>query len=593
MNDPRVARPDLDTSSSPITYKVRFPAPSTHYVEVEAHVPTGGLERVELMLAVWTPGSYLVREYARHVEGLAAHDAGGRPLQVQKTRKNRWRVECAGAEAIVVSYRVYGREMTVRTNFICEEFALLNGAPTFLTVADGRQRPHDVHIELPGCWRESLTELPAADSTPHHYRAADYDALVDAPIVLGNPAVYSFDVGGVSYALANVGEGGIWDGPRSARDLEGIVREQVAFWDGAPYARYLFLNLITEASGGLEHRASTVLMTSRWKSRTRKGYLEWLGLASHELFHAWNVKRLRPVELGPFEYEAENHTRALWIAEGITTYYGDLMVHRAGLSTRREYLDQLSDRIQELQAAPGRLVQTLQDASFDAWIKHYRPDENSANSRISYYTKGAVVAFLLDMEVRRASNGARTLDTVMRAAFEQYGGERGYTEADFRGLVSEIAGADVAPWLARAVETTSELDYAPALDWLGLRFAAAPPKPDGPQKASLGMVTRSDGGRLVVSEVRRDTPAARAGLDVDDEIVAIDGYRLRAEQLDGRMEMYGPGDRVTVLVSRRERLTSLEATLAAEPSPAWRLEEHTNATGEQRSHLAQWLKARP
>ena len=408
----------------PLVYTLRFPSPRTHYVEVEAVVPTDGREQIEMMLAVWTPGSYLVREYARHLEQVEASSRDGVLLPVEKTRKNRWRIECGRAASLVVRYRVYGREMTVRTNFIGEEFALLNGAPTFLTLADGPERPHEVRIEMPACWRESLTQLPPAGSAPHHYRAADFDALVDAPIVLGNPAVYAFDVDGVRHVLANVGEGGIWDGPRSARDLEAIVREQIAFWGQAPYDRYVFLNLITDASGGLEHLGSTVLMTTRWKSRTRKGYLEWLGLASHEFFHAWNVKRLRPVALGPFQYEAENHTRSLWVAEGITTYYGDLEVHRAGLSSVREYPRTAFSEIDDLQSSPGRLVQTLSQASFDASIKHYRPDENSPNAAASYYTKGALVAFLLDMEIRRASGGARTLDVVMRDAL---GGTRGHT----------------------------------------------------------------------------------------------------------------------------------------------------------------------
>jgi predicted metalloprotease with PDZ domain len=573
----------------PITYTLRFPAPATHYVDVEALVPTDGRGHVELMLAAWTPGSYLIREYARHLEGVEARSPDGDGREVEKTRKNRWRIACGGADAIVVRYRVYGREMTVRTNFICEEFALLNGAPTFLTLADAHVRPHGVRIEMPECWRESVTQLPAADGAPHRYCAADYDALVDAPIVLGNPALYEFEVAGRRHVLANVGESGVWDGPRSARDLEAIVHEQIAFWGCAPYDRYVFLNLITEANGGLEHLASTVLMTSRWKSRTRKGYLEWLGLASHEFFHAWNVKRLRPLELGPFDYEVENHTRGLWVAEGITTYYGDLLVHRAGLSTAREYLDQISGEIQELQTAHGRLVQSLEDASFDAWIKHYRPDENSPNTAVSYYTKGALFAFLLDIEVQRASDGARTLDDVMRIAYARYAGDRGYTGPEFRALVSEVAGADLAPWISRALDSASELDYEPALEWLGLCFRVDPPNPDQPQKAWLGAVTRNDGGRLLVTQVRRDTPAANAGLNVDDEIVAIDEHRIRPEGWDARMEAYRPGDRVSILVTRRERLTRLEATLGAEPRAAWRLEPQHNPTDQQRARLARWL----
>ena len=452
----------------------------------------------------------------------------------------------AAPTAIVVSYRVYGREMTVRTNFICDEFALLNGAPTFLTLADAPGRPHEVRIEMPACWRESVTQLPAAGAAPHHYRAADYDALVDAPIVLGNPALYEFEVDGRTHVLANVGEGGVWDGPRSARDLEAIVREQIAFWGGAPYDRYVFLNLITEAVGGLEHLASTVLMTSRWKSRTRKGYLEWLGLASHEFFHAWNVKRLRPVELGPFDYEAENHTRSLWVAEGITTYYGDLArPPRRTVDGARVPGPALGSRFRSCRPRPG--------VSFRAWRRVVRRLDQALPARRELAEhRGQLLHEGCGRRVsarhrrfERASGGARTLDDVMRARTR---GTRAIAATPDESSVRSSARwparisrrGSRAPWTS-----TEELDYGPALEWLGLRFRVDPPKPDQPQKAWLGAVTRNDGGRLVVTQVRRDTPAANAGLNVDDEIVAIDEHRVRPEGWDARMEAYRPGDRVT------------------------------------------------
>jgi predicted metalloprotease with PDZ domain len=577
-------------TQAPIEYVLRFPAPETHYVEVSAAVPAEGRRAVELMMAVWTPGSYLVREFSRHVEELRARTHDGTPLSVEKTTKNRWRVVTGGAPLIVVTYRVYGREMTVRTNFISSAFALINGAPTFITDADGLSRPHDVRLELPAGWKGSRTALPPSPSgTAHRYRAPDFDTLVDSPIVAGSPAVYEFTVAGRSHVLANVNEGGIWDGSRSARDSETIVAAHAKFWGRVPYDRYVILNLITEAGGGLEHSNSTVLMTSRWRARTRRGYVSWLELVSHELFHAWNGKRLRPAELGPFDYERENYTPSLWIAEGFTEYYGDLLVRRAGLSTDAEYFDRLSTGIEELQGAPGRLVQPLGQASFDAWVKYYRPDENTPNSSVSYYTKGAIVAFLLDMEIRRATRGARTLDDLMRAAYAKYAGSRGYTQEEFRRLATEVAGVDLAPWFAKAVDSTEDLDYSAAFAWLGLRFRVDVPQPDQPQKAWLGAKTRTDGGRLIVTEVRRGTPAAQAGVNVDDEIIAIGDYRVRPDHWDARMEAYGPGQRVSLLVARREQLLRLEVTLGAEPRRSWRLEPDPGATPGQQQRLQAWL----
>jgi predicted metalloprotease with PDZ domain len=574
--------------AEPIRYTVRFPAPQTHYAEVEAVIPAAGRSQIELMMAVWTPGSYLVREFERNVEAVAASAPDGRALVVTKSGKNRWRVVTGGATAVTLRYRVYGRELSVRTNFIESDFALLNGAPTFMTLADGVARPHEVFIVPAAGWTRALTSL--TEIGEHHYRADDYDTLVDSPIVAGTPAVYEFSVDGTPHALVDHGEAGVFDGARAAHDLEQIVREYRRMWGSLPYDRYLFLNLITESGGGLEHKSSCVIMTSRWATRTRRAYLDWVELASHEYFHVWNVKRLRPVELGPFAYESEVHTRSLWIAEGLTDYYGDLAVRRAGLSTPDEYLASLSGRIEELQMTPGREVQSASMASYDAWIKFYRPDENSINTTISYYTKGAVLGFLLDASIRESTRGARSLDDVMTRAYARYAGDRGYTGEEFKAVAEDVAGKSLDTFWERYVEGTAELDYSNALATFGLRFR---PVPESGRKAWLGIATRNDGGRLVVAQVRRDSPAYLAGLNVDDEILAIDDFRVRADRFEHRLEQYGAGDLVRVLVARREQLTRVDVRLAPEPRRQWRLEIDPAATAAQATALAAWLGIRP
>jgi len=408
--------------------------------------------------------------------------------------------------------------------------------------------------------------------------------------LLGSPAIHDFDIDGRIHRLVNEGEAGVFDGARAARDFESIAHEHHRFWGVVPYDRYVCLNLITESGGGLEHCDSAVLMTSRWATRTRKAYLGWLELASHELFHVWNGKRLRPIALGPFDYEREAHTHSLWVVEGITDYYGDLLLHRAGLSTREEFLASLSNKIEALQTTPGRAVHSIANASFDTWIKFYRPDENTPNTSISYYIKGSVVAFLLDVRIRGVSSGRRSLDDVMRAAYAKYSGERGYAEEEFRELVEDVVGASFESFWSSALEGTGELEYADALETLGLRFKTAEPDTGKtPRKATLGAVTKIDGGRLVVAQVRRGTPAHEAGLNVDDEIVAIDDFRVRPDQLDARMEQYVAGDRVSMLVARRDRLIRLDVTLGAEPSKSWQLEPDPAATPGQRAGLDFWL----
>jgi predicted metalloprotease with PDZ domain len=577
------------TAPDPIRYALSFPAPQTHYVEVTATVPTARRADVELMMAVWTPGSYLVREFSRQVEAVTAAAPDGRALAVEKSDKNRWKVTTGGAATVTVKYRVYGREMSVRTNWIDAGFALLNGAPTFLTLADRAPRPHEVTITPAAGWKTSMTGMPEVAGRPHTYRAPDFDTLVDSPIVVGNPAVHEFTVDGKKHYLVNEGEAGVFDGARAVRDLETVVREHRRMWGFLPYDRYVFLNLLTESGGGLEHKNSTVLMGSRWATRTRRAYVSWLDLASHEFFHVWNVKRLRPVELGPFDYENEVHTRSLWIAEGITDYYADLALHRAGVTTREEYLDSLSDKIEELQTTPGRLVQSAELASYDAWIKYYRPDENSANTAISYYTKGAVVGLLLDARIRKVTGGNRSLDDVLKAAYQKYSETRGYTADEFRAVAEQVVGTSLKPFWDAAVTGTGELDYAEALEALGLRFRSVAVPADRPGKPYLGIATRNDAGRLVVSQVRRDTPAVAAGLNVDDEILAFGEFRVRADRLDARLEQYRPGDTVSVLVARREQLMRLDVTFGSEPPRAWRLEVNPSASDVQQSSRGRWL----
>jgi predicted metalloprotease with PDZ domain len=582
-----------------IRYTVRFPAPQTNYLEVDARVPTDGRPSIEMMMAVWTPGSYLVREYERNVEAVTA-TAGGHALAVDKTVKNRWRVATGGAREVMLTYRVYSHEMTVRNNWVDADFAMMNGAQTFMTLADAPgpaaayQRPHDVSLELPPAWKTSVTGMPdAPDGAPHHYRAADFDTLVDCPIVAGNPAIHRFTVDGKPHLLVDVGEGGVFDGERAALDLERTVQEDKAFWGALPYDKYVVFNLLTGTGGGLEHKNSVMMMASRWATGTRERYVGWLSTASHEYFHLWNVKRLRPIELGPFDYEHENYPRSLWISEGLTDYYADLQLRRAGLISPSEYLGLLSRAIHDLQTTPGRLTQTAEMASFDAWIKAYRPDENTVNTSISYYTKGAVLGFLLDARVRAATNDAKSLDDVMRLAFARYSAPKGFTPQDFRKTASEVAGVDLGPWFTRVLETTEELDYQPALDWFGLRLS--PSRPSGAMgetSAWLGGKMKVDGGRLLFDNVPRGTPAHDAGVNPGDELLGIDDFRIppTIDDLDKRLAAYRPGRKVTLLVTHLEQVKRLPATLGAAPPDEWMLEPRPDVTPVQRAHTHSWIR---
>ncbi|HRE84616.1 MAG TPA: PDZ domain-containing protein [Opitutaceae bacterium] len=591
--------PFIALGAEPIRYTLRFPEPQAHYVEVQADFPSAGHSELTVFMPVWTPGSYLVREYAKNVVELKASTLSGETLAVEKISKNRWQIKTSGQSTVRVWYRLYCREINVRGNWVEQSFAMLNGAPTFLVIVGDGPRSYDVTLNLPSGWKSSHTPLTPS-KTPHVYTASDFDTLVDSPIFLGSPQVDRFDVDGVPHYLVTLLGEGAWDNARVARSLQRVVEEQRTFWGGLPYQTpYYFFNLLTGSRGGLEHRNSVTISADRWLSSTRGGVVSWLSLASHEYFHAWNGKRLRPIAHGPFDYEQENYSRALWIVEGITSYYQHVLLARAGFYTLDQYLGIVSGSIAGVERTPGQKVQSLGDASFDAWIKAYRPDENSMNALFGYYTGGAIAGLLFDAEIQRVSQGRRTLDDVMHEAYRRHSSERGYRDEDFAALASEVAGADLSGWLKRVVETPRRFDYQPFLDWYGLEFekptepkppADKNPDPVDPPRGWLGVDAANREGRLVVTGVRSDTPAAQAGLSVDDEILAIEGYRVRADELARRLGAYAVGTKLSLLIARQDKVETIVATLGSEPKETWRLKVRANSTEEQKQRRSRWLE---
>lgn len=583
-----------DAQADPILYHIQFPDRKNHYAEVVASYPTGGKDHIDLMMATWTPGSYLLREYARHIETISATDDARNPVEIEKTKKNRWRISTGGSDHVHVSYRLYCRVMNVRSNWVEAEYALINGAPTFLTLVGDRKRTHRVVLDCPPEWKEVVTSLPPADGRNHTFEAADFDELVDSPFLCGNPTIHKFEVGGREHLLATLGGDGLWDGKAAAEDVARIVQHHQQFWGVTPYPRYVFFNLITESGGGLEHDNNTVMMTSRFAYRVRKDYAKWLGLVSHEFFHTWNVRRLRPRALVEYDYENEVYFPTLWIAEGITSYYDDLGLIRAGVISTKEYFEALSTTIQRVENAPGKNVQSLRESSHDTWIKLYRRNENSDNSQISYYTKGAVVAFLLDAKIRRATAGNKSLDDVMRVLYERCV-EQGYTPEDFRSIAEEVSGIDLSEFFRTNVDAASRPDYTEALDWFGLEFEPADKKQedssdDGKeQPVWLGVTTKVVSGRLIISTVVRESPAWKAGLNPEDELIAIGGFRVVPADFPGRLKQYDIGETQTLTVSRRGELKEIAVTFAGKPAETWKIRVLKESSEEQKQRRAVWL----
>jgi predicted metalloprotease with PDZ domain len=474
--------PATAQSLEPIIYTLKVPAPDKHAALVEAVFPTSGRTAIEIMMAVWSPGFYRVEDYAKRVEDLAAKAPDGTILKVEHPVKNRWRIETSGNAKVIVSYRLICRQASVTTNYVGEPLGVFNGAATFVTLVEKAHRPHEVHFELPAAWKKTMTALePSADHKIDHYRADDYDTLVDSPIVAGNPSVHEFEVDGSKHLLVDLGELGPWDGEQAAKELEKLVRENRRFWGFLPFRRYLFLNVFRQGGGGLEHKNSTLLTAAPPRAAFPARNFRWLSFVSHEYFHAFNVKRLRPVELGPFDYEHPPTTGSLWIAEGLTTYFADLIVVRSGLATTEDFLKNMSSDIEQLQNSPGRLVQSLEQSSLDVWSSGFSGVGRNRDKTVNYYVKGPIVGFLLDARIQRATGGKKGLDDVMRQAYKRFGGERGFTPEEFRLTAQEIAGMDLNEWFRQNISRAEELDYTEALDWFGLQFAK--PQADLAEKA--------------------------------------------------------------------------------------------------------------
>lgn len=493
------AAPSASSALDPIEYTFRVIDAEKHVAGIDARVPTDGRASIELMMPIWTPGYYRVEDYAARVSELTATAPDGSALPVSKPKANRWIVETNGAPVVRLSYNLTAQGRSVTSNWVDATLGVINGGAAFITRVERVRRPHDVRLEMPATWTRSVSALdPAPGGQPHHYRAPDFDTLVDSPILAGDLTLHEFAVGGSTHVIAEGGERPQWDSRKAADRIETFVKEVRKFWGTLPFTRYVFLNVFRQGGGGLEHANSTLLTSS---PKATEPTTTWISFVAHEYFHAFNVKRLRPVELGPFDYEASPRTSSLWFSEGGTTYYGNLMLVRAGVITHDEFLASLSSAIASLQKAPGRLLQSLEQSSLEVWTNSNSGVGANA-STVSYYTKGFVVSFLLDAHIRHITKGRKSLDDVMRLGMARYGGARGFTAAELRATIEEVAGRKMTPWFTKTIDMPGELPYGEMLGWYGLRFAGGAgkswdlevrPRANGAQKRALKALLTSSG----------------------------------------------------------------------------------------------------
>ncbi|WP_019937689.1 M61 family metallopeptidase [Bordetella sp. FB-8] len=572
-----------------ILYRLQPHDPAGHRYRVALTVARPDPQGQRLALPAWIPGSYLIRDFSRQIETLAARSAG-RAVPVEKIDNHTWQAApCDGP--LQVEYTVYAWDLSVRGAHLDETHAFFNGTSVFLRVQGQEHEPCLLDLVAPPGrehWKV-YTALPEArgmrGSAPRHgfglYRAPDYDALIDYPVEMGTPQVVSFTAHGALHELVFTGEVPRLDLNRIAKDVQAICETEIALFEPrtkrAPFLdgtdRYVFMTMVTgDGYGGLEHRASTALMATRkdlpvmGQQGQGEGYRTFLGLVSHEYFHTWNVKRIKPAAFVPYDLSRPDLTRLLWIFEGFTSYYDDLLLLRSGCITRPDYLRLLAKTITGVARAPGRKKQSVADSSFDAWTRYYKQDENSPNAIVSYYTKGSLVALGLDLTIRQQSNGRHSLDDVMRLLWQRYGRDfyrgrqQGLDEETFPSLVREATGVDVRRFVARHAYGTADLPLAELLATAGVTLQWKPASPI----PCIDARVRKQGEGLALATVLEDGAAHKAGLSAGDVLVAVDGLRVDAPAgLDVLLSQYRAGERVQVHVFRRDELRVFTVRLSA------------------------------
>lgn len=576
-----------------LTYSVTPHDPAGHRLKISLHLDNPNPDGQEFFMPAWIPGSYLIRDFARQVEVITAK-CNAKPVRITKTGNHTWL--CAPCDGpLTLEYIVYAWDLSVRSAHVDETHAFFNGTSVFLGATGHTDTPCHVLLCPPPHTSEwkVYTSLPVATghdkAAERHgfgmYQAPDYDALIDHPVEMGTPQVVTFHAHGTLHEMVFTGRVPNLDLERIAADTKKICEAQIALFDpdthAAPFLdsadRYVFMTMVTgDGYGGLEHRASTALMTSRRSLPVRghadvdPGYQDFLGLVSHEYFHTWNVKRIKPQAFTPYRLIEENHTRLLWVFEGFTSYYDDLMLCRAGVVPEADYLKRLGKVISHVHQAPGRLKQSVAESSFDTWTRFYKQDENSPNALISYYTKGALVALGLDLTIRANTDGQRSLDDVLRLMWERYGRDfykpgsnrdtAGIQEDEMPALIQEATGVDTSEFIERYAYGCDELPLDELLSHAGISIERRP----STQLPGLDVRLKESATSLTIGTAYEAGAAHKGGLSAGDEVLAIEGLRVNSKAaLEQVLSRWQPGDTVEVHVFRRDELRAFTVELAS------------------------------
>jgi predicted metalloprotease with PDZ domain len=566
-----------------VRYTVRLSDPNSHLVRIRMDVRGLPGDSTDFVMPAWTPGSYKVRDYAKNIQDFSA---GRNPWR--KIDKSRWRVAAGGD--VTIEYDVWAFELSVQSSHVDADHAFLNGASVFLYVDGHKDAPITLDFKLPKGWRIAT----GLESRGRTLTAPDYDILVDSPIEIGTFTKRTFKVDDVPHHLVIHGEGN-YDEPKLEEDVRKLVETEIRIFRHIPYPHYTFiLHNSSERGGGLEHLNSTALQFPSQGYKPREKYENFLELVAHEFFHLWNVKRIHPDMLGPFDYERETYTTLLWVMEGFTSYYDTIVPCRAKLFTPDKYFKKMADRIQKYEEKPGRKRQSLSESSFDTWIKLYQPNENSTNCQMSYYEKGELVGMCLDLEIRHRTGNRKSLDDVMRALYRDYGRDgEGFPEVEFKHACEKFAG-NLDRFFRDLVDGVTDIPWNKYLGYAGVEYHKEIRKPDEGEavrkaRAWLGIGTAKSGGGVSIASVVEDSPAWKAGLSAKDELIAIDGLKLGADDFERRLEEYEPGDRARFTIFRSGYLREIPATFGSKENVAWSIRRVKSPGALQKKIYEGWL----
>ena len=556
-----------------VNYSLRMPKPQNHYYHVEMELSNIKSKEVNVKMPIWAPGSYLAREFAKHVNLVKAYDENGKDLIVKKTDKNTWKVTRENASKITINYEVYAFELSVRTSFLDLTHGFVSGSGVFMYVEGCKAKSGTVEVFPHESFSKITTALePVAESIASDgsvkYTFEDYDQLLDCPIEIGNQKEFSFQAAGITHhvAMYNFGNYNI---PKLKEDMAKVVKGATSVFGENPNKEYTFIiHNVVNAQGGLEHRNSTVLSVNRWTYDGPK-YKNFLKLVAHEYFHLWNVKRIRPVELGPFNYDSENYTSLLWVMEGFTSYYEKMILLKEGIYSKEEFLDKMFSSLNYVEGSVGSRVQPVSHASFDAWIKAYRPNENSSNTTMSYYSRGSVIAMMLDSKIIQKYKGKKSLDDFMQLIYNKYYLKkgRGFSETEFKTELSSFIGENMDDFYAKYIDGTEIPDYNAQFSPIGLNVAYV-----GESKPSVGLSLSQSGGKTIVKGIRSNSAAEDAGLSVNDEVIGFNGLRADKSSLDSYFDNVITGEKINVLFSRDNELYSVDIIVTEYEKPKFKYE---------------------